>query len=212
MSTAPVLTLPGYTCTLWTMQHNRHGTIAESPLCWYILLPKSGWLQRAQIITYFLGFFAYAWNTNLGVFIKNGTLEDAILHRVVSHPGRDFFSCKWLAGVHACGDVQKRWILLLMYLLYFQFVVSNKDVYIVWEEEERGVSGFLSPYMTTQVIFYHYQWVISKPLMNECLICATRSCISRAVSAGLETSSAHSPGICSLGFTNSGGSELMNWF
>lgn len=46
-----------------------------------------------------------------------------------------------------------------------------------------------------QVISYHYQWVISKPLMNACLTCAMRSGNSCTISAGLETSSAHSPGI-----------------
>lgn len=61
------------------------------------LPPKPGWLQMAPIITYFLGFFLWAENTDLGGFIKNGMLKDAILHRIFSHPGQEFSSCKRLA-------------------------------------------------------------------------------------------------------------------
>lgn len=207
MSTAQMLTLPGQVCTLWTMQQNRHGTVAEPLLCWYILLPKSGWLQSAQIIIWF---FPHRHGIPLLVSSLKITLKIACL-RIVGHPGQDFFfSFKSLAGIHVCGDVQKRWILILMYLLYFQFQIKT---YILYGKKKRGRERGCRVSVTSHNHIGDFLplSVVRKPLMNACLTCATKSCNSWAVSAALETSSAHSPGICSLGFTNSGGSEPMNW-
>lgn len=96
-------------------------TVAESLLCWYILLPKSDWLQGAQII---ICFFLH----RHGIPLLVSSLKIACL-RIVSHPGQDIFSYKRLAGVHACGDVQIKWIFLLMYLLYFQFQIKTCTLY-----------------------------------------------------------------------------------
>lgn len=81
---------------------------------------------------------------------------------IVSHPGRDFFSCKRLADVMLVWCSEK---MNLMYLLCFQFQIKSC---ILYGKRKRGRERGCRVSVT---LHDHYQWVISKLLMNACLTC-----------------------------------------